>query len=694
MKNNRKLIYFIFLIVSALAFSKWLAVTGYEYIGGDGDFMTQVPMEQILRIQSDVIFDLHGAGQFRSFIMATLMPVSLIFYLFSVVGFSVYHSVLLYVVLFHFVSAVSMYEFLLYLGSKFNEWRDREDLRVRLAVFFAILYSLMPFFSQYYMPGHFTVLISGSVFPLLLLFMDKFFTAEKFSWKYPFYIFITFLFMASAFTNIGYFVVYFIIFAAYFGVLVILQPTRFPVYVGRGFVFLSVCALSCMWWLAGTAFFFLTSFNQQVSFSQETIGGSLRVAVTTSQIYKTLLGLANFHPAGVLYPIHIFLFILLLVPFLYFVSKKPRASILYLVFILLSVFIVTATNPPFSKIFEYLYETVPGFQLFRRPYSKIYWPYFFGILSLGYLGTISYLVLNQKLKTFAYIALGVISAVFVFEFSQGVKFIPFNVPTPYYELKTHLRNSQATRVLLLPNIKGRPPFYDKTMNSVGGVSVEPLVLEISSVSFDAENSYSFNEPMLDRMDILYASLMNSNNGTCQNLKEMGISHILLRRNIIRDLKDPVAFVEDRLDASSLLSKKKVFSNGEGVGLVSYEVNASCRTPIIAGVSPQTRVSYEKIRPSLYKLYVAFDNNASDKGLFFLNNYDRSFLLFSKSENKFIKPELYLGYANLYKFDKSQEGGEFYLVNIWQYVFYAGIVVTFLGLVATATLYKIERARVK
>ncbi len=353
---------------------------------------------------------------------------------------------------------------------------------------------------------------------------------------------------------------------------------------------------------------------------------------------------------------------LFLLPFLilFFVSKlrkfKNRNTFLYLLIMLLvSIFIVKFSNPPFAFLNRFAFEYIPFFGAFRDSYHKAGMFYHLALFSVACMGAglaFKYL-LEKRNKTLLVLSLGIIIAFgivvtgpfFLFSSDNLIKYnFLFNhkphsvssktqIPPEYYQLKKVFEpQCQGKDVMIIPRggwISNAE--WEKYGNSYVGVDLIPRLINCSFITTLAY------KPMSESSNqAIYLLLQNKDyDGYKQFILKNQIPFVLVRydhvpyypstwqyidpkiitkrldsdpdfeRKIINDYFTVYRFKPlDKLNNYGIaLSSHASYTNSFLAGSVDYAM-LSRKTPDVIGPAVLNPISYSDKYKSLIDTYIA------------------------------------------------------------------------------------------
>ena len=411
------------------------------------------------------------------------------------------------------------------------------------------------------------------------------------------------------------------------------------------FYIISILIISNIWWILSyiNSFRRLTEPGANLSPSNLAVG----LAVQKATIINFFLGKAEYQlyllkTKYYINSISFLIFILLsffLIIAIIKLYKKAFVSIL-LMMTLLGIFISKGPREPFGELFMWLYDNIFGFQIFRRPVSKYYGIFMFFFLALSVFGlTITtYKLSLKKFLLFVMIPFIIISSYFVFIFAKNVYLIPFNIPSYYEEARDYLIKNKVKRVLILPGIQGLQPTYDKSINNLYASDFLNLTWYFP---FDTPVGANFASGYHNKIINPIMKKIRKNGNFCALTKEAGISHIMLRHDLSlsNPFEDKPKNLSEILDNNKLVVGKKDFKSNEGKGFTIYTLNTKCIANLIQLTKKnEAHIDFQIINPTKIKISISKLKNINI--LKFLNNFQNSWKIYlSKySRDFFIKNE--------------------------------------------------------
>lgn len=356
------LIIFLFGLVPLVWFRQGLIIAG-------GDNSTYLDPSASLYNYSYAWFDKVDAGM-PSLERPKVFPFSSFWYVGKNIGFSLVNIQRLWVVLHFMLPGFFMYLLILRL------YKSSGKNSAVAGLIGATLYM----FNYLVMVDAFQVVLRPTLtfLPLMLYFWIKGLAEKRFSFKYPSVIALVSLLYGSANINIAGVLPIYLVLGAY--LVYFLTTTR---QIKRGLVFclISVFLFSLvnLWWL--TNFYF-----SSIKISKEVIGVvrsyDFLKATAVSEAFRTMgfwAFLQQFNgkpllPFALSYYRFPLIFITFLIPIFAFASlffrTKIKEKIFFVFLALLGIFLAKGTNFPFGFFYQFLYDRIPGFSVYREPFAK------------------------------------------------------------------------------------------------------------------------------------------------------------------------------------------------------------------------------------------------------------------------------------------------------------------------------------
>ncbi|QQS43479.1 hypothetical protein IPM65_04985 [Candidatus Roizmanbacteria bacterium] len=527
--------YLIFFLLSLAPFAWHSNLFQVQFIGS-ADYLSPYVTQEWIAQTTSVYGPQVGGGGDYAYLLAYLFLYNLPVLLLHTLGMSgpVISISILATML--FVSQLSMYLFVKYV---IQEKLQQKNISISLITTFgAVLYGFSPYLVGIIAPGHIFQIYSYMTFPLILLFTDKFLSSKKYKLNYLISIYYIFFLSSPAFANIGILYVTFLILGGYYLLFNIFNRKKLIITTVRTFLIFLSAIFANIWWILPYAANFgkAVTINQASTTINEVVNTAVKHASVTNIFFgraESLFfeGLGNtFYSNGIIFLLFTGLLLLAFVPY---ITKNAKKGYLYLLslLLLLGAFITKGPNDPFGFLFNWMYYTIPGFQIFRRPVSKFYWFFLLILITLAIIGAAIILTKTKK-KTVARVVIGfltTVSAYFVIAFFRTPLLITFNVPDYYDDAKQYLEQTHAQRILILPGFYGTYPTYNATVNKYYGVDFIPYLWPYQILEPNSSD-YGVGSPTKSRVNEI-VSRIQDNKSVCDLTKRMGISHIVIKQDI-------------------------------------------------------------------------------------------------------------------------------------------------------------------
>ncbi len=644
-------LYLIFCLLTSIAvvvpLFKYLS---YSVWGSWGDYNYSLTPSQ--QIKDSPYVENTGGGYYAPFVIASAFPYLFILSGLSFTGLSPFVSTLLYVIIINFISSFLTFISFSYFSKKLISKESKY-----LAFLLSLIYVYSPYFSTFYKSGHFNIVFTFTLFPAILMFFDKILESKKIEASNYFFLFIVFSLFSNAVANFAYLLVYFLALGVYFLGFVLYKRSIKVNYIISGFLACLLLVLSHSWWFFSATAYHIKTFSAQVEYSRDNIGRSIGIATEKSTLERLLFNEGNVEfeklPGNIPTSLIILVYLILFSSILILIINSNRKQFLYLLpFILLlifSLFLVKGPNAPYGKVFSFLYDNISVFQIFRRPDSKVYWIYLFAI---NILALLSLQQLFPKMRSFQKkileAVLALLTAFILFLYSVNIIIIPFNVPNAYYEASDVFKLDKATRILVLPDLKGLPPYYDSTLNGLRGYDFISQVWKYEILGYDLYGKLSLNNDLNSKLQRIYETL-SSGSSACIEFKELGISHVVLKQNLINESNKPMNTInlEDALSRNSDFNNESKFFDADHPLFVVWRVKDECRSvpSFPFTVSDQkVKISYNKMSPTYYE--VKLKGVSTDFVLSLMRGYDKDWKLYLPKNNYRKGPEFLIPFNSI------------------------------------------------
>lgn len=577
---------------------------------GYGDFLSPINAFQEISNRLFMFYPHVGAGSNIAFLTSHLFPFLSWHAVFSFFHFSPLIASLAFFSLILFCSQISMEAWMNYIFS--FQLKVKKEHRRIFSFCIGRLYAFAPLCIWLIAPGHVYQLIMYALFPWILLLIDTLLMNRLPKKIVLPKLFFLFLCCAPSFANIGILYVLFVIFFFYIVTYWVTKriSSLHAIFV---FILITACAIAAnIWWL----FPYLYSITETISINYKSnlINANISGSAGAAYMLNIFLG----HPESLLYlsaKYKIFLSIFFEIGTLGFwilcfallrYWKKYTYSIVCLIMILIGFFIVKGNQPPFSVAFVWLYDHFPGFQIFRRPVSKYYWVYwfFFITLAMGSAGIFyeKYLKRNKLISNIIVLFISIFTCGIIFAFMITNEQHAFSVPQYYYEASAYLEKNTATRVVLLPDLNGLNPSFKNQFIQYNGVEFFPFLVKAEVLIPDSTN-YSvnlFSKPIVNTMVLQ----LQNNQSFCETAGKLGISHIILRHDLILEstTQYPPEIIHKQLISSPDISAFHFFNpDTSNQGISVYDIRPECRRDLIQTSSGT--VTSQTIFPGLMSITI-------------------------------------------------------------------------------------------
>lgn len=328
---------------------------------------------------------------------------------------------------------------------------------------------------------------------------------------------------------------------------------------------------------------------------------------------------------GIVYSSLFFVIISWIIPVVSFFSltlfKKVTSFKFYLTLFVISLFISLGSNFPTGWLFEFIFEAVPAFQMYRNPYEKFGLIFLLAYTPFFALGT---LVLSEKLAAFfkhqrlkyfwVVLILFLVSGIFVWPMWKGIFAGGYRINTwinvpDYYKNANDWLNQQDGdfRLLHLPLIPGDGIRY-KWDHPYQGIEPSEFLFDRASIAQNIPFNKQYYNVLLQRIGIFQPNIFGSDPDLTnsefkseklgEELAKLNIRYIVLHNDIDVSFG---GFKTPQETAVYLAKDKKIIKVKSFGQLDIYEVEIPQNIQII--YSPSTTLIYEKINPAFYKVKV-------------------------------------------------------------------------------------------
>lgn len=353
-----------------------------------------------------------------------------------------------------------------------------------------------------------------------------------------------------------------------------------------GFIILVV--LFNLWWLYPSLLGLREAYSSQSSFGT-TIwfdqGFEPSRLLNALRLMGSGLMINNKFPWSILYEQnYLFTFPLFIFPFLFFMSlvflkKQIRPLMMFfLLMLLVSLFVVKFSNPPFAWILGFAYNYIPFFGGFRDAYQKagIYFlPVYFVFIATGLFFTATYLLKkNSKLITYSFVVILMIGSIiltgpFFLFFNNSTKTLSFTydkqkytldartqVPPEYISFKTFFENKCNGETAMIVPRGGfiTDAVWEKYDTSYIGQDMLAGLVHCNFIATSMFNTYSESAIQAPYLLLERGDLKAFKNYLTQN----SIKYVLIRKDFVPHDATGWVYVEPQ-KAEVLLSFDHDFS---------------------------------------------------------------------------------------------------------------------------------------
>jgi len=566
-----------------------------------------------------------------------LFPYTALFLLLSRMGIEGSLAVAIYISIILFISQVSMFHLLSYLSNRMSISFKGKNLVLASG---AVTYAASPFFLSLVPPGHINALVNYALFPFILLFFDRLLCEQSYTVKNLLLLFFLSTASATSYSNVGVIYSNSIVMASYTFFILLLNKDGLYKMLCKAFIGALVIFLGNIWWIL--PFFSILSpyadlndatsltRNVSVSSTNSSLTNIFSGEIVSAGQFNNYLFQAN----TVVYLILMASVVVLLI------REKNKYISAFLCLLVLTIFISKGTNPPFAKVFEWLYFNLFGFKVFRRPSSKIYNIYTLSLVLLYVTSLLDLVKKNSNLRKFV-VTIGISVALlssFVFYMSSPV-WSALNIPKYYYDAREYLSNENVVNLLVVPGpTAGSKYVFNESMGGYRGTDFLSDVWGYSILS-PLKSGLGPDLPFRDKVNRVYLNILNGES-ICGTAKQLGINQVVVREDVTSNVS--IDLLNKRLQNSSDVLKRASFRNSSG-GLSVYTLNKECQNSLIS-LSNDPSVLIESISPLKYRINLK--NLSSEQSLIFLKNFDEGWKLFvegnskgSKDKNEFIDTHL-------------------------------------------------------
>lgn len=564
-----------------------------------------------------------------------------IFYLLGLPGFLIQAL--------HFLIIMSFGTISLYFLLKETIWREMEAKKPNklfkiVPLIGAIFYLLNPFsMTQIWGRGLYMQFFPYALFPFFLLMFILGLRNRNFIFGIAGLL--ASVFFAGAFGNPSYIFSFWIIIFIYLSYHIFINHDRREVifslsylsFMLVGWVFLN------MWWIYPFLKMSGNQFAVTLSNTEENLG-TLR-GISKDYQLPSLLRLIHEgyffrdQKYGESYLSFFFNIISWIIPIMAFISyytfKKLKIFVFFAVFLLFSLFICLGSNLPAGKLFVLIFKTFPVFQAFRNPFEK------FGIvLTLAYAPFFAVgitVFANRVGRITLPIILFLVFGIFLWpiwtgQFAGGVKLSPWvKVPDDYRKLNLWLsQQPDDGRIIHFPINPGDGLRYSGWQFPYQGIEPGEYIFTRSSIGKYGLPQKPYYKFLMDRFgkknpnaygpDPDFSHSEFKSDFLYQELAKLNVRYIILHYDI-----DPVIsnFGEPQPVADYLKTEKDITKLTTFGKLDVYRVDVPENVGMV--YSPDIRVTYEKINPTLYK--ATAKNIEKPFDLYLLQNYDDNWAVY-------------------------------------------------------------------
>jgi hypothetical protein len=718
--SHYQYVLFFFISLAPLFWNVGMSI--YPFLGG-GDFSSPIDISFVLRKYIYTFEPNISGGYENTPYLPLFFPYYLSMWLFSLCKVSSLTGVLIYISFLLFISMCSMFQYLRYVLS--------EKLRIKgsslqlWSMLGAGLYGFSPYPIGLMPPGHFHSLVLFALFPLILMYYSQFLEKENISIKNLIFLFILFLGCSGGASNsVGIIYILSIILILYSALIQFFEHYGIKkTFIRLGLVLLTMF-LSNAWWL----FPFVLGLTQTMSiFNGSPLNNLVGIATMKATIVNIFLGRAeaqlHLSPSDIYYfgwpALAVFIIMIMTTGYALIYQRKYFYVPVCFGMLLFGIFITKGPQKPFGEAFQFLYDHVPGFQIFRRPVNKFYWEFLFFFTVLTIMGGalaekhITRVRLAVRILGILIFGGGVLWLVYSFIVASGL--VPFSIPRYYYDARDFLRQKGTTRILLLPGTFGGHPYFNAAVHGYYGWDFIHELVKVSVISPDP-TAYSYDLPNKPVINSLMITMRNSDS-LCTQVKRLGISHIIVRRDLLKNTveDDPDTLVA-LLDKSDSIQSKNIFGD-ESTGLVVYSVKPDCKTDLVRTDTNETNANftYHFINPISVSFRISGIKKAQTISL--LQNYSSWWKLYPVPVQANLKEVDFIGmkpiadsfhtksfgYANSWFVDpyyiKTSYGKNYYEISPdgtlsftgvlyfqLQFYYYVGIAITVVSLIVFSVLF--------
>lgn len=607
-------------------------IFSYHFIGS-ADFISLIDINNNIFDHFFIYSPYLYGGINTAYLIALLFPEYVLYYIGNSIHLTPLVVTLIYISLIIFTAEVSMYNYLTYLTS--TKLESSSTKSKGLAILFSVIYAYAPSFATLMPPGHFIEAIPYVLFPLFLIQIDKLFLTQNVGKKPYVIIYLIFLLSARSFSNVG--IVYTLLLTLFIYVFLawIIQRIQIKKLIKETAIILFLLFIATVWWVLS----FATTLHDLYGASAQDyyINTAIDAAVLRANVMSILLGMpdnqlyllnTNYYvnpAAAISFGVIAFFFLYGVIRFI-----KNRYVTILTVMSVIGIFLTKGPQEPFSSFYMWLYNNFIGFQSFRRPVSKYWGMFMIFYLVLSFIGVIA---LNKRLEKTKYYLLIylffiLVAGYYIFAFTVSATLTPFNIPNYYYTARDDLTRSNADKILLLPGTYGLQPVFNNSINNLYASDFLYYIWDFALVAPDATASTP-DEPEKKQVNDLVRVMLKKQN-VCTQLKQIGISQIMVRQDLSSDEKteESVSHVLSVLNYSPYIASKKIYSDDHQVGFTFYTVKNQCRSNVVTlaqNGSQNVSLSYTIQNPT--RINIEIKNLKSSTSLIFLNNFRTNWKLY-------------------------------------------------------------------
>lgn len=613
MKFNKKWLILIF--IPLILYFKVSPILNYRYAGTSGDSLVVIdPANTMVSNLYSFRSNLNvGYGNNTANLLSHFAPYLLYELFLFKLGLTQLVRTYLFLILLSFLGCFSMYFYL-----------SKKDLSKNISkfglFFFSILFGFAPYFTNYYLPGHFLFLLLPAIFPLVQFLFEKITISSKnntrLSVKYFTILSFILLMLCTSFANLGVLTIFICLMVGQLLINLLLKQINIRQFIVTFFLFFLSLLISNIWWLAPYSVT-MGSVSAMSEQSRQTIGSFIGVATANSNVLNTISGFPEGINAGTFPSIlQVSLLSLLILCLTIALVTKKKMNVAPILIILITLFFIKGPNPPFDGVFNYLYEKIIYLQIIRRPASKMYWIFIFFAISLIYSTTTK---ISKKWKYWAILeniflcSAALLTVFFTFD---RMSLTPFNIPISYFQTNQYLIENNVTKILLLPDLGGSSSEYGQNLNYHKGTDFLGQIWEFKKY-IPGWPSEDDETTMVKKL----AEAIYQNNDFCEQTARLNISHIVLRKDLL-----PTNYDQKLLDETDIiLSRSKYISqiNEFGDNFKIFKLIDKCQSKLIS-TEPDAEIKFEKINPTKFKIHLS---TKTDKvTIIYREKFDKSWVL--------------------------------------------------------------------